>query len=164
MSRIELTTRFSERLNLKLRETGYHSKRISGGVQLTELANIAGVSYQMARKYSSGIALPEPEVVMKIARWLNVSPGWLIFGEDTSHQIMGVEQIVIQRDLLSYILSKIFEIFSLDQTGNNIIDYTLEVIYDASHLNTDIAMTKKIVDMMLSSALVLNKSKVKNTA
>lgn len=165
MDRSKLASNFSERLNLKLKEFGLHSKRAESGVQLTELSKVAGVSYQMARKYSLGLALPEPDVAIKIAQWLNISSGWLIFGEDNQQNGNNHTCLVnIDKDLLAYILETTFKKFSLNHSQMNIVDYLLEVIYDASHLNTNPETTKQIIDMMLSSAQILNNDKVKKEA
>lgn len=164
MNREILASKFSERLNARLCEQGYQSQRSVAGVQFKALAKAAGVSIQMARKYALGIALPEPEVTLKIAHWLGVSPGWLIFGEAMPDNPESAGEVMIKQELLAYILNRCFENFGLSQTAGNVVEYMLEVIYDASHLNTDIPTTKHIIDMMLSSTMVLNKSYVKKTA
>ena len=48
---------------------------------IAELSRVAGVSYEMARRYILGTAEPRKEKLEKIAEYFNVKPSWLQFGE-----------------------------------------------------------------------------------
>ena len=61
---------------------GHHSGRSKAGVKIDKLSEVCDCSQQMARRYVLGEALPDIDIIVKIAKWLNVSPGWLVFGEE----------------------------------------------------------------------------------
>lgn len=161
MDRKKFIQRFSRRLNSIMSEAGYKSTRSRGGIDISKLANISGCSYQMARKYSLGQALPELHIVSKIATWLNTSPSWLLFGDNESSLASpkSCATIEIDRDLLKYILDKCSALFPFTKEADKVVNYIVDVIYDVSHLNADNKTILKIIDMMFSSALQLNKMK-----
>lgn len=72
---------FSGRLRAAAQKRGLTSGRSRSGVDVVGLAEAAGCSYEMARRYSEGLAMPKPDGIRVIARWLNVEPAWLMYGE-----------------------------------------------------------------------------------
>ncbi len=159
MDRTQFVLNFSKRLNSILQKEGYSSTRSKAGIEITQLAKIAGVSYQMGRKYILGLALPDYHIIPKIAEWLNVSPSWLLFGEKESlapKETKSTTLIEIESDLLQYILNKCIVLFPPTKDVEKIITYMVGVIYDASHLNADKKTILMIIDMMLSSAIQLS--------
>ena len=159
MQRADFLQSFSKRLSSVLQKEGYSSNRSRAGVEINKLADVAGVSYQMARKYALGMALPEYHIIPKIAKWLNVSSSWLLFGEKEPIQPehKSSSMIEIESDLLKYILFKCTILFPPTSDSNKIINFIVNVIYDASHINADKKTIIKIIDMMLSSAIQLSK-------
>jgi transcriptional regulator with XRE-family HTH domain len=155
MKRSYFVSNFANRLNSSLQKAGYSSFRTEAGVDVNQLAKIAGVSYQMARKYALGLAMPDYHVIPKIANSLNVSSAWLLFGE--SNMLAAEEesptQIAIECELLKYILQKCVVLFSPTKGAEKIINFIVGMIYDASHINADDKTVLKIIDMMLSSAI-----------
>jgi len=154
MERTTFIIKFAKRLNVLLLKEGYISNRGKAGIEIGELAKVADVSYQMARKYALGLALPDYHIILKIAKWLDVSPGWLLFGEK---ELVVPEQpsttlIEIESDLLKYILQKCMVLFPATTDADKIINYITGIIYDASHINADHKTLLKIIDMMLASA------------
>lgn len=161
MNRTEFIKKFSKRLKVSMHNKGYTSHRSKEKIEITELANIAGCSYQMARRYALGEALPEMNILYKIALHLDVSPGWLLFGEKEikAPDSKATPVIEIEKDILSYILNKCTPFFYLEKQSNEIIvSYIMDIVYDASHLNTDKKTILKIVDMMVNSTLKLNQA------
>lgn len=59
---------------------GHVSARNRSGVDVTALSKGVGVSYEMARRYCEGQAIPRPDVLAKIADWLEVSAEALAWG------------------------------------------------------------------------------------
>lgn len=51
------------------------------GTSITQLQDAAGVSYEMARRYTLGTATPRDNKVEKIAEYFQVSPSYLKYGE-----------------------------------------------------------------------------------
>lgn len=74
---------FSQRLVYALLQKGYKSKHASSGVAIRELSMATGISMEMARRYTLGLALPKPKIMKVIADWLGTSILWLRDGIDT---------------------------------------------------------------------------------
>ncbi len=158
MERANFVAKFSKRLNALLQKEGYVSNRSKAGIEIGQLAKVAGVSYQMARKYALGMALPDYHIIPKIAKWLNVSPSWLLFGENefVIPEIKSTSLIEIETELLRYILNKCAVLFPKSNDSEKIMNFIVGVIYDASHITADSKTILKIIDMMLSSVVQLN--------
>lgn len=45
------------------------------------MAKAVGCSFELARRYVDGMAMPKPGVVKALAEWLGVSLGWLYYGD-----------------------------------------------------------------------------------
>lgn len=60
---------------------GYTSESNRSGVDINRLAEAAHTTYEMARRYAEGVAIPRPDKLAAIAAWLGVSPGELAWGE-----------------------------------------------------------------------------------
>jgi transcriptional regulator with XRE-family HTH domain len=166
VERTIFVNKFAKRLNSVLQKEGYHSSRSKAGIEIGQLAKAAGVSYQMARKYVLGMALPDYHIIPKIAKWLNVSPSWLLFGEKDMvvPEIKSSSLVEIDTELLRYILNKCTVLFPPVNDAEKIINFIVGVIYDASHINADSKMILKIVDMMLSSAIQLSELNLEKRA
>lgn len=165
MDRKKLIEHFSRRMIKQMQEEGYESDRSGAGVDIKKLVKVTGCSYQMARRYVLGQALPELHIILKIASWLNTSPSWLLFGENDSklpsnHKPGAI--IEIEPDLLKYILKKSVTLLSITDNSETIINFIVDSVYDASHLNTDKKTVYKIIDMMITSATLLNNGSKEN--
>ena len=74
--------KFATRLIEAMMEAGQNSRRKSQtGVTTLTLRDVAGVTNEMARRYTLGQAWPDNEKMAKIARWLGVRQAWLQYGE-----------------------------------------------------------------------------------
>ena len=76
------------------------------GIEIQELASAAEVSYEMARRYITGGAIPTYARVKRIADWLHMPVEWLMFGEGSNE----AEQL--SRSVPFYTLGD--EVISLD--------------------------------------------------
>ncbi len=56
----------------------------SAGVSVTDLKNHLKVTYEMARRYTLGIAMPRDDKLVAIAQRLGVQTAWLKFGDAIS--------------------------------------------------------------------------------
>ncbi len=163
LNRAKFTKQFSHRLNELMRKAGYMSARVKNGIDIEKLAQISGCSYQMARRYALGEALPEIYIIAKIAAYLKSSPSWLLFGENQSlisEQKTGA-MIEISPDLLKYILHKSIVLLSITDNKDELVNFLVDSIYDASHLQADDNMIYKIIDMMFLSTKFINNSLAK---
>jgi transcriptional regulator with XRE-family HTH domain len=69
---------FAARLVKAMLDGHYHSRRgAASGVDVGPLAKVANVSREMARRYTEGGALPDPNRMQRIADWLQVRIAWL---------------------------------------------------------------------------------------
>lgn len=164
MDRSQFAHEFARRLSNVMKNEGHFSKRSNSGLNINLLSEISGCSYQMARRYLLGEALPEIYVILKISKWLRVAPGWLLFGDKDPllSSPKSLNNIEIDLDLLKYILIKSDDLFSFTENKSSVINFIVDAVYDASHLNTDQETNKKIIDMMISSAEKLNTKEVFN--
>ncbi len=87
MEKVDLTQQFAYRLRDAMIAAGFNSQRSTSGVSIHKLAEITGYSVQICRKYLRGEAIPEPLKLVEIAERLNVSAGWLLFGDAHSAHI-----------------------------------------------------------------------------
>lgn len=81
MTREQDARGFAERLRAAMHQNGLVSKSARSGVDVNALAEVAHTTYEMARRYAEGVAIPRPEKLAAIAAWLRVSPGLLLWGE-----------------------------------------------------------------------------------
>lgn len=66
---------------------GHVSTAARCGVDIGALAKVAGTSYEMARRYAEGVAIPRPDKLETIAAWLGVEPGALAYGSPEANFI-----------------------------------------------------------------------------
>lgn len=73
---------FAARLRMAAQKRGHTSARNKSGVDVSAVATAAGCSYEMARRYVDGLAMPPEPVQRALADWLRVPLAWLALGED----------------------------------------------------------------------------------
>lgn len=71
---------FAGRLRELMQARGHVSPTSHSGIDVAKLAEVSGTSYEMARRYAEGLAIPRPEKLAAIARWLGVTPAALAYG------------------------------------------------------------------------------------
>lgn len=151
VSRDALQKSFSQRLNSLLVERGY-AKSTQAGVSATPIAKAIGCSQQMARKYTLGECFPECVNVMKLAEWLGVDPGWLIFGTnrnseqgDTSINITALKLILEHSQEL---INDPNQEYDYDRFAN----FQSDLIENISKIDVDEQSVKNIVRASISGA------------
>lgn len=143
---------FADRLRGTLIARGYCSTRTPSGVDIHRFAQLAGHSPQICRKYLRGQAIPSPEKLANIAKKLDASPGWLLFGDCHSTQTMEEHKITISKELLHYIFSYVSALSQpVGANPEMLCDFFLELTQDVSQINVDSRQSKKIVDLALFS-------------
>ncbi len=154
MEKVDLTKQFAYRLRDAMVAAGFNSQRSSSGVCIHKLTEITGYSVQICRKYLRGEAIPEPVKLVDIAAELNVSPGWLLFGDydDSANR----NKISISKKLLLYILTCAADLYNTPHIGNEVPGFLLGLINDLSQINASDEQSKKIIDLALSSARHFN--------
>lgn len=141
---------FANRLINSMKAKGHIALRSSNGICIKTLAEFAGASEQICRRYIRGDALPDYEKVINIASHLHISAGWLLFGEQ--EQPESNKTNFIDEELLHYILKKSHHL-SLEETGNtdDYADFVLELVRDLREIDTSKENLQKIIDLAIGS-------------
>lgn len=139
---------FSQRLKKSLIQKGHASTRSESGVNYNKLAGIINCSKQMTRRYTLGEALPNYDIVLKMADWLEVSPGWLLFGDEPTDK----KQINIDSELLRYILTNSAALFTSTSNPDETVNFILDLISDTMNLHEDRESIYKIIDLATGTA------------
>lgn len=141
-----------------MKQGNFLSSASKAGVKISVLAEICGCSHQMARRYVLGEALPEVDITYKIAKWLKVSPGWLLFGEETQvpNNITKTNLIQIEPDLFEYILTKSTMLFEMTKDTKELVHFIMDSVNDATHIKADKEELMKIIDISVNSAMRFN--------
>jgi len=142
-------------------EAGFASSRSKAGVKVNNLAAISRCSLQMARRYALGEALPDIETTYKIAAWLKVTPGWLLFGEEPNlpNNLAFKELIQIDHDLLQFILQKTAALYSTIKDTEELTRFIIDIIHDATHMEAERKTIFKMIEFSINSALRFNGEK-----
>lgn len=85
-----MTAGFGHRLRELMRAAGRVSESARSGVDVSALAEAAGTTYEMARRYAEGQAVPRRDKLQRIAAWLGVPAASLAWGS-TEEQAVNVE-------------------------------------------------------------------------
>jgi hypothetical protein len=151
MEKVDFSQQFACRLRDAMIAAGFNSQRSTSGVCIHKLAEITGHSLQICRKYLKGGAIPDPVKLMDIADNLQVSPGWLLFG-DTHHDSIGSKnRITISKNVLHYIFMQALPLCDRTHLDTEIPEFLMGLIQDVSLINADEKQSKKIIDLALSS-------------
>lgn len=151
MEKVDLTQQFAYRLRDAMIAAGFNSQRSTSGVCIHKLSEITGYSLQICRKYLRGEAIPEPLKLAEIATKLNVSPGWLLFGDAHNDQGISQDKIAISKSLLHYIFTRAANLYNSPLKEQEVPDFLMELIHDVSLINANEEQSKKIIDLALAS-------------
>ena len=94
MKNDEAAQKFGARLRACMLQRGHTSSSSRSGVDVNRLAEAAGTTYEMARRYAEGAAIPRPDKLEAIAAWLGVTPSELSWGDSG-----GVNERVLEQCL-----------------------------------------------------------------
>ena len=149
--RHQINQEFAKRLYLALVNKGFCSQRSTAGVDIKKLAEITGYSLQICRKYLRGQAFPEPSKLMEIASKLDVSAGWLLFG-DLSENTADKQNIIISKSLLNYLFLKSL---SIKKTAplETISNLLCQLAHEFSGVEINEEKAKNIIDLALLSVI-----------
>ncbi len=144
-------TAFASRLIDALQANGHGASRSPNGICITTLAKISGASPQICRRYIRGDALPDYEKTLKIAAGLNISAGWLIYGEPAAPQPIAKFK-TLDDDLLHYILHKCHALYREETNHTHAFaNFVVELVRDVREIDTSKANLEKIIDLAISS-------------
>lgn len=146
MDKTNFAQHFAQRLREALVAAGFHAHRSTSGIDIHKLTEITGYSSQICRKYLKGEAIPEPAKLTEIAKHLNVSAGWLLFG-DTDHGFLS-DKIFITKPQLQYVLTKAHALYNHHPSAHN---FLLDLITKLSQLDASDDQAMKVIDLAFSS-------------
>jgi hypothetical protein len=151
MIKNNITVSFAERLRSSLINAGFGSNRTASGVDIIKFAKTIDHTPQICRKYLRGETIPEPQKLAEIAEHLNVSPGWLLFGD--SHAIKEHEnhKITINKNILHHLFIHISQLCATDNSSEVLPNFWLELTEDLQEFNNHEEKSKKMIDIALSS-------------
>jgi transcriptional regulator with XRE-family HTH domain len=147
---------FAKRLIETLKDKGYTASRSPNGICIKSLAEFVGASEQICRRYIRGDALPDYEKIINLAKHLEVSPGWLLFGEEQISR-----NVELEENVLHYILMHSHRLYPVSQGSNSdYADFVLELFREVRSIDTSENTLLKIIDLAISSiSLYEEKSK-----
>lgn len=165
MEREIFVKNFGLRLLDLMQQADLKSEKSKAKVKVTKLAEISQCSVQMARKYVMGEALPDVNTIYKIARWLNVSPGWLLFGEESKlpDNISQKNLVIIENDLLKHILAKSINLVKYVKDTNELVNFITDVINDTTQIEANEETILKLIDISINSAMRFHEISLSNT-
>lgn len=149
---INLTTQFAFRLRDAMLAAGFNSQRSASGVCIHTLAEITGYSVQICRRYLRGEAIPEPAKLLEIASRLQVSPGWLLFG-DQQKPLRAPQDITLSKKLLHYVFKKAQSLYTDSRHRDQLADFLTDLTADVSHIHADDTELMKIIDLAMHSVI-----------
>lgn len=151
MEKTNLIKQFAHRLRDTLIAENYCSTRSTSGVDIHRFAKMAGHSPQICRKYLRGEAIPELNKLVEIASKLNVSPGWLLFGDSHANHQAEEHKITISKNLLHYIFTHANMLYQSERSHQDQLpNFLLELTKDVSQIAVNDEQSKKIIDLALS--------------
>lgn len=140
---------FSNRLIQTLKEKGFTASRSPNGICIKTLAKFTGASEQICRRYIRGDALPDYEKIKQLGHYLQVNPGWLLFGEEEN---LTVSKNNINENLLHYILKQSHHLYpTIPGSNDEYADFVLGLIKEVRAIDTSDENLLKIIDLAISS-------------
>ena len=140
---------FANRLIQTLKDKGHSASRSPNGICIKTLAEFTGASEQICRRYIRGAALPDYEKVKQLAHHLDVSPGWLLFGEETNTK---ATKPTLNETLLHYIIKHSHHLYPPALENNDdYANFVLGLVNEVREINTSEDNLLKIIDLALSS-------------
>ena len=146
---------FAERLRRIMIKKGHISQTSACGVSPTALSRGIGCFMEMALRYLDGRSIPTPEVTLKIAKWLEVEPAYLLFGEQETIRKCA-NQIIIDKEIISYTFKRIIPLIKKSENESEIIDFFNSLLSDVSLINLENTELKKVIDLALKSTSFFN--------
>lgn len=138
---------FGKRLQSAMINAGFSSSRTPTGVSIQKLSEITANSLQICRKYLRDKAIPDIHTIVVIAKQLNVTPGWLLFGEKNKCPLHA-DDIVIDKSLLQYIFERSTDIRPLFPSQQSLANFLLHLTIHISELDLDIITSQRIIDFL----------------
>jgi len=149
---------FSNRLREKMIQRGFASQTAACGVSPSALAKATGCFNEMALRYLDGRSIPNPDTILKISEWLQVEPGYLLFGDHGFKPPAQEEHsIKIDKEFLKYTLGKFCNfVKNIERTSPELVELYLNILTELSDMNMELSDLKRVFDLTMKSILISN--------
>lgn len=144
---------FSSRLRELMAREGHISHNSTTGVSPSALCKAIGTSTTMALRFLNNEAIPSPEQILTLSKWLKVNPGYLLFG--TSNDPINNDIIKINKDLLEYALSNFVPLIKNVKNQEELVQFLVSILLDLSQMNMSDIDLKKVLDFTIKSTNIL---------
>lgn len=144
---------FSERLRKAMIQKGHGSRSAASGASPAALCKAIDCYPEMALRYLDGRSVPSPDIVLKISKWLEIEPAYLLFGEQ-ENKLQSGDKILIDKNILDYTLKKIIPLIRKYDCDNEIVSFFNSILCDLSLINLEPDELKKVVDLAIKSTSV----------
>jgi transcriptional regulator with XRE-family HTH domain len=141
-------TSFGARLRFAMIQKGFGSNRSPYGVDVTRLADITQHSPQICRKYLKDTALPSKETIIRLSEAFNVSPGWLLFGED-SYQHKNL--VSLSPILLRCVIEEGLAVQNHFKSNHDFADFLMHIVEKVKKFDLPDLEIRQIIRCMTSS-------------
>ena len=149
-----ILAQFANRLQEAMIAAGHTSQRSTCGIDINKLVDITGYSSQICHKYLRGEAMPEPLKIHDIAKKLNVSPGWLLFGNPVEKPVdFPHHYLHIHQDILRTLFEKAEVLYKTGTSAAQRANLLTDLAHKISQLQLDKAQSDEIIDLALSAAI-----------
>ena len=141
-------TSFGTRLKLVMIQQGFSSNRSPYGVDVTHLSKITQHSPQICRKYLKNTALPSFDTIMRLSEALDVSPGWFLFGEETSRH---KDLVSLSPALLRSVIEEGLAVQAHFKSNHDFADFLIHIVEKIQKFDLPDLETRQIIRCMTSS-------------
>ena len=146
-------TSFGARLKLVMIQKGFSSNRSPYGVDVTRLSEITQHSPQICRKYLKNTALPNKETIMRLSEALDVSPGWLLFGEDTSRH---KDLVSLSPALLRSVIEEGLAVQAHFKSNHDFADFLMHIVEKIQKFDLPEVDIRQIIHCMTSAIVQMH--------
>lgn len=146
-------TSFGTRLKLVMIQKGFSSNRSPYGVDVSRLSDITKHSPQICRKYLKNTALPSFETIMRLSEALNVSPGWLLFG-DGSPQYKNL--ISLSPALLRSVIEEGLAVQAHFKSNHDFADFLMHIVEKIQRFDLPEVDIRQIIHCMTSAIVQMH--------
>ena len=141
-------TSFGARLQLAMIQKGFSSNRSPYGVDVTHLSKITQHSPQICRKYLKNTVLPSFDTIMRLSEALDVSPGWLLFGEDTSRH---KDLVSLSPALLRSVIEEGLAVQAHFKSNHDFADFLVHIVEKIQRFDLPEVDIRQIIRCMTSA-------------
>ena len=148
-----IQTSFGARLKFTMINKGFNSSRSPYGVDVTHLSKITQHSPQICRKYLKNTALPSKDTIMRLSEALDVSPGWLLFGQVTSRH---KDLVSLSPALLRSVIEEGLAVQAHFKSNHDFADFLMHLVEKIQRFDLPEVDIRQIIHCMTSAIVQMH--------